>query len=588
MAHRNDPPASALRLPLALLALLLLPALAARAEPRGPLAPIDTSSPRTTLAGFLDFTSEAYAMGVGLTQAYLDSSELFLSPNRIAAIAQAQDRVKSAVRALDLSQVPPAMVEETSRRSALLLEEVLTRVDIPPAAAIPDAAAMAAAEFKRWTLPGTEIRIARVESGARSGEYLFTPETVERLPEFYAKVKDLPYQPGMTGGMYDFIYRQPSGLALALRWIVPPRWMLDLPPWTRAMVLGQPLWRWVGIAAVLGMGLGFVRLCFRLARRWSAGQPESSRRWADLLRPLSLAAAAPAAALILSQALRISGGVNEAFTLSLWSLFYLALTWSVWDAGGALAETLIGAERLRAGSIDSQLIRLALRLLTVILAVAILVMGADRIGLPAYSVVAGLGVGGLAVALAAQQTLANLLGSLIIMFEKPFAIGHYIKAQGVEGTVEGVGFRSTRIRTFYDSLVSIPSSQLVNGVIDNLESRRHRQVKTFLSLTYDTPAAQVAEFASQVERLLQGHPDIRKDNIQVAFHDLGPHSLDILLNFFLRAPDRAAELAERQRIFLDILALAEAMGVRFAFPTQTLHLESLPEGHGTARPGDPS
>ncbi|MGH9892161.1 MAG: mechanosensitive ion channel family protein [bacterium] len=271
-----------------------------------------------------------------------------------------------------------------------------------------------------------------------------------------------------------------------------------------------------------------------------------------------------------------SGIVYQGVTLSLWTLFYFALTWMVWVAGGAAAESMIALERLRASSIDSQLIRLVLRLLTIIVTIGILVAGADRVGLPAYSVLAGLGVGGLAVALAAQQTLANLLGSLIIMFEKPFAIGHWIKVNDVEGTVEDVGFRSTRIRTFYNSLVTMPSSQLVNSTVDNMEMREYRQVKTVLSLTYDTPAEKVEGFVEGVKHLLQAHPDTRKDNIQVVFHDFGSSSLDILMNFFVKAPDREAELIERQRILLDILRLAEATGVQFAFPTQTLHIEGLP------------
>ncbi|MGR8981605.1 MAG: mechanosensitive ion channel family protein [Gammaproteobacteria bacterium] len=219
----------------------------------------------------------------------------------------------------------------------------------------------------------------------------------------------------------------------------------------------------------------------------------------------------PVAALILAEVLRISGVVYEVATRSLWTLFFLALTWLVWAVGGAVAESVIALEKLRDSSIDSQLIRLMLRLLTTIAAVAILITGADRIGLPAYSVLAGLGVGGLAVALAAQQTLANLLGSLIIMFEKPFAIGHWIKANDIEGTVEVVGFRSTRIRTFYNSLVTIPSSQLVNSTIDNMELRDYRQVKTVLNLTYDTPAGKIEAFVEGVRHILLSHPDTRKD-----------------------------------------------------------------------------
>jgi MscS family membrane protein len=109
-----------------------------------------------------------------------------------------------------------------------------------------------------------------------------------------------------------------------------------------------------------------------------------------------------------------------------------------------------------------------------------------------------------------------------------------------------------------------------------MELREYRQVKTVLNFTYDTPAGKIEDFIEGIEHILQAHPDTRKDNIQVVLYDLGPHSLDILVNFFLKVPDRPAELIQRQRILLDILGLAETQGVQFAFPTQTLHIESLP------------
>ncbi|MGZ8245821.1 mechanosensitive ion channel family protein [Methylomagnum sp.] len=562
---------------LLLLAGWVLPfSIPAAANAESPLKPIDTSSPRTTFQGFMEFMNQGYQIREGLLGSYLASSRLYLSPEDMVTMRGGVGRLAASERVLDFSGLPPAMVRESSRRLTLQLKEVLDRIDLPPIESIPDAQAMSGAEFKRWTLPNSEIRIVRVESGTRAGEYLFGPETVGRLPEFYAKVKELPYKPGGSPGLYDFSTYTPAGVALALGWFIPPRWLLDPPAWTRAPFLDQPVWRWFGIVVVLGAGLGFILLCFRASRYW-AGRRESAGQWAALLRPTSLALVMPVVAFIFAEVLRISGLVYEVATPLLWTLFFLSLTWAVWVAGGAVAESMIAHERLRASSIDSQLIRLMLRLLTIILAVAILVAGADRIGLPAYSVLAGLGVGGLAVALAAQQTLANLLGSLIIMFEKPFAVGHWIKVQGLEGTVEDVGFRSTRIRTFYNSLVTIPSSQLVNSTVDNMELREYRQVKTTLGLTYDTPTGKIWEFVEGVERLLQAHPDTRKDNIQVVFHDFGASSLDVLLNFFIQVPDRATELIERQRILLDILQLAEATGVSFAFPTQTLHIESLPE-----------
>ncbi|MDD1648866.1 MAG: mechanosensitive ion channel family protein, partial [Methylococcaceae bacterium] len=111
----------------------------------------------------------------------------------------------------------------------------------------------------------------------------------------------------------------------------------------------------------------------------------------------------------------------------------------------------------------------------------------------------------------------------------------------------------------------------------NLERREHREVKTVLNITYDTPAERVQAFVDGVRQILENHPDTRKDNLQVRFIDFGPHSLDILVKFLIKAPNRLAELAERERIMLDILRLAEAQGVKFAFPTQSLYIEGLPD-----------
>lgn len=236
---------------------------------------------------------------------------------------------------------------------------------------------------------------------------------------------------------------------------------------------------------------------------------------------------------------------------------------------------LIAQEHLLTSSIDSQLIRLVLRLITFIMAIAIFVTGADRVGLPAYSVLAGLGVGGLAVALAAQQTIANLIGSLIIMLERAFSVGDSIKLKDTEGVVESVGFRSTRIRTLHNSLVTIPSSQVVSSMIDNMALREYRQIKFDLNLTYDTPIEKIKDFIEGIKQIIESNPSTRKNNFQVFFYQFRLHSLDILLDFFIKVPARMDELGERQRIFFDILSLAEVMEIKFAFPTQTLHIAEL-------------
>jgi MscS family membrane protein len=105
--------------------------------------------------------------------------------------------------------------------------------------------------------------------------------------------------------------------------------------------------------------------------------------------------------------------------------------------------------------------------------------------------------------------------------------------------------------------------------------RDYRQIKIDLGLTYDTPIEKINEFVEGVKHILESHPDTRKDNFQVFFYQFGSHSLDILVDFFLKVPARMDELTERQRIFLDILRLAEIIEVEFAFPTQTLHIADL-------------
>ena len=521
-----------------------------------PLKPIDTSSPQSTFQGFVEIMNFAYGLYFDTLFGYLKSGDLFPRSAtlfyRHAAFMSSQE---AAERTLDLSELPPAMAAESSRRLVIQLKEVLGRLELPPAESIPDAKMMAASGTSRWVVPDTEIRIARVEKGPRAGEYLFDAETVRRIPDFYEKVKHLPNRTGATADWYDWYTRQPIALAYALRTLIPPRWLLEMPAWTRGALFNQPLWRWIGMLLVLGVAALGVMGCFRLTRRIPHGN------WRRLLRPVSVMVGAPASAFVLSDVLRVSTPVFEWVTLSLTCLLYLTLAWMVWSVGGVLAESVIASERLRVGSIDSQLIRLVIRLITVIVVIFILVTGADRLGLPAYSVVAGLGVGGLAFALAAQQTLANLIGSLIIMFEKPFVTGNTIAVKGIQGKVESVGFRSTRIRTSQHSVVTIPSSDLVNSTIDNLDRRSHRRIQTHLRLPADLSSVKLDAFLSGVRNVLESNPHTVKSDIYVELQDFGAGNLDILVSFNLEVPDGATESGLRHEILRAILGLAEAEGV---------------------------
>ena len=520
-----------------------------------PLKPIDTSSPRSTLEGFVNSMNQAYPNGYGVLFEYLKSGDLYAKPAELARHESYLAHLETAERTLNLSELPPAMADESARRLAIQLKEILDRLDLPSPESIPDTKMMAALGLSYWVLPDTEIRIAKVETGSRTGEYLFDPETLRRVAGFYEKIKHLPYRPGATPEWYEWYSRQPIALAYTLHQTIPPRWLLELPDWTRKLFLNQPIWRWFGLSLVLVLAMLTVMTVFRFTRQI----PRDN--WRRLLRPVSVMLTAPATAFLLSDILRVSSPVYEWVTFPLVCLLYLALAWMAWSIGGVLAESVIASERLRVGSLDSQLIRLVVRLITVIAVVFILVTGADRLGLPAYSVVAGLGVGGLAFALAAQQTLANLIGSLIIMFEKPFVTGNTIAVKGIEGKVESVGFRSTRIRTSQHSVVTIPSSDLVNSTIDNLDRRNHRRIQTRLRLPADMPGVKLDTFLAGVREMLLAHPHTIKTDIRVELQDFREGNLDILVSFNLKVPEGATESRLRHEILRAILGQAEEEGV---------------------------
>jgi MscS family membrane protein len=234
---------------------------------------------------------------------------------------------------------------------------------------------------------------------------------------------------------------------------------------------------------------------------------------------------------------------------------------------------------------DSQLVRLALRFVGIVAAIALLMEAANELGFPAFSVLAGLGVGGLAVALAARDSLANLLGSVLIMFEKPFRVGHRIRLSGSEGTVEDVGFRSTRIRTGDNSLISIPNNTIVNATVENLTARTMLRQNLLVQITYATPPDKILEFRNGIERLLLDSPAVNAGNVVVRLNDLGESSLNIVVRFHL-VVDGSNELPEREAIILQIIELALRLGVEFAFPTRTLVIEPA-AGQAERDPGAP-
>ncbi len=215
------------------------------------------------------------------------------------------------------------------------------------------------------------------------------------------------------------------------------------------------------------------------------------------------------------------------------------------------------------------LLRRALRVLLLIVGVIFIV---QNIGVDVGSLLAGLGIGGLAVALAAQESLANFFGALVLLVDRPFKINDWIKINSVEGIVEEMGFRSTRIRTWERVLVTLPNKGLANATIENWTKMDKRRVRQTLAITYDSGEQKIQQFSAGLADLLQRHAEVEKDTIIVRFTDFNASSLDILVQYFTLTTVYVEFLRIKEQNNYAFLALAEQLRIDFAFPTQTLHV----------------
>lgn len=227
-------------------------------------------------------------------------------------------------------------------------------------------------------------------------------------------------------------------------------------------------------------------------------------------------------------------------------------------------------------TMDDQLIPVAQKIVILVIWTLGLLYILESLDINITALLAGISIGGLAIALAAQDTVKNFFGSIMIFLDKPFQIGDWVNFDEGDGTVEEVGLRSTRIRTFANSVVYIPNGKLADKVINNMGLRKYRRFKTDIGITYDTDPRAIDAFIEGIRAVIMTHPTTRKDYFEVHLNSFGTSSINILLYCFFEAPDWTAELRGRHDIMFGIMILAKDLGVEFAFPTQTVHLESMP------------
>lgn len=521
-----------------------------------PLKTADTSSPRQTLLSFIEASNEILYRFQGEGLSFRSEAERRSVATRV-------------LRCLDLSDVPESVRTHVGREGVVYIKEVLDRIELPPVETWPDAEQVADEEITRWRLANTEIAIAKVQEGPRKGEFLFTPETVERAAEFYETVRHLPYQDrdGITPGFYQFYLSEPG-------WMIPRSWVQSLPSWARERWFGQAVWQWslFGLTVISAVLLMLVIYLYGY-RRATSLRSNVLKYFLTLGFPIAATIVPLVTNSFISEQIRISGTVQLVTAYASRLIFLLALIVMLLGAGSRVAALIIASPWIRPGGLDAQLVRLVCRVASIAAAAVVFLEGGQQFGIPLTTLLASAGVGGLAVALAAQDTLKNVFGSIMITLDKPYQVGERIITKGYDGFVEEIGLRSTKIRLLTGHQASIPNEEMARSDIENIGRRPHIRHTATIQMPSCTPVSKVNLALEIVRNALEDHEGMREQfPPRVFLRDINEASIGIVLIYWYHPPDYWEYLAFSERVSLQVMEQFETHQIPFARPGQTIHI----------------
>ncbi len=357
----------------------------------------------------------------------------------------------------------------------------------------------------------------------------------------------------------------------------------ELEQWLGQVVFLIPTWKWLLIGVAIFGGLAARPVLQYILKNFKSAIPDKIKVKKNFLSYwLQLPIEQPISWIALcvvwhfaKDTAELSGNTDKYLTHLLTGIsgyFLIKLIYLAVDAIGSVLNDIVAKTE---STVDDQLAPFATKTLKVLVVVLGALMILQGFGLNVMSLLAGLGLGGLALALAAQDTAANVFGSITILLDHPFKIGDWVKIQDVEGTVEEIGFRSTRIRTFYNSVIAIPNAVVAKEKIDNMGARPVRRIRHNLGLHYNTAPNVIEEFCDCVKYIIVQNEKVVKDTATVIFNGYGDSALNILVNFHVHVVDSNEEMLVQQKILLEILEIAKKLNVDFAYPTRTVYMKNI-------------
>ncbi|QYY34703.1 mechanosensitive ion channel family protein [Ruficoccus sp. ZRK36] len=589
----------------------------------------DTRSPRATLESFFYLIDSYYTLisADGVTwdnQDDLDNIALELAD------------------LFDMDDVPVNFQADAAIEASVYLAEYLSRREMPPLNEIPNqdemAAAMKAGKLPVYRIPGTPIEIARINHGDLEGHYLFVNTLLTDAKSLYDQAENYPYLSDQFQGFYELYFLTPGPM-------IPASYIRNLPHWMTIDIYEQTIWQWTFTLFGFAMLIGIVYLLGRLIKRVCRSWEPLALNTAHLSLPVVTIILTKVLIYLLDEQIYLTGEAWK-FIIMLSDIIVLIATIIIIIVLGSIAASAVTkSSQLQSRRIDQYLIRLGIRILSIVIAIGVMVQGLQRLGFSGATLLAGASVSGLAVALAAQSTLKNILGSIMIVLDKPFVIGNRVKIKSFDGVVEEIGLRSTRLRTLDGHLVSIPNDELSCTDIENVSSRPYIKRVFNVSLTYGTPPEKIYEAIEIVNAILalpadkaaeapgratpvptdsadteeaqpldanttpvegESHADeapgtqpsnepIHNPDFppRVFFNELMADSLNLIVMYWYFPAEYWEYLEHATWVNSELVRRFNAAGIDFAFPTQTVMLENVSEaggageGEGAAPPAQP-
>lgn len=497
-----------------------------------PEVTVDSASPRTAVTGFIE---SARAGDFDAAASWLDLSRPD-ARGRGPLLAQRLYAVLDARLDLDVDQLSPLASGDTTDGLPRDREQI---GEIPS----PDGSA-----------PGP-VRLSLQSDGDRR-RWRFSPLTVSRIEGWYDELPDrwirerLPI-PLLRAGPFEVLWWQWIALFAMVPLAVVIGWFMSRP--TRSL---------------------FRRLVARTKTELDDALVASSRGPLILLWGI-------AASRILLDWIALASKAQK-FVVDLQSaLVVVAIFWIALRVVGVLQTSLPGTPWASSHPAFRSLIPLGARVGRVVIFLLGLLTVISQFGYPIATILTGLGIGGIAIALGAQKTLENFFGSVSIGIDQPFRVGDWVSIDGMEGEVEAIGLRSTRIRSIQRTVISIPNGRLADMRTENFGERERIQFRFEIGLLYSTPVETLRKVRGRIEAMLRAHPSLWSERLVVRLQKFSSSSIDMEIFGWVTTTVVDEFRAVREELMFGIITIIEEEGAEFAFPTQTIHLKregSAPTG----------